>query len=119
MVFLALKEFCVFVSSFGGWGNLTLNPFRAAEPLPILNPSNFVPINGLPVVKGLSSPHFPPSTYFDTRTLIHVVYRFNSVVFAIHAVGCHKFQFPRHWRRELALPAVTAATENNRPMIAE
>ena len=29
-----------------------LNPFRAPEPLPILNPSNFVPKNGFPVVKG-------------------------------------------------------------------
>ena len=31
-----------------------LNPFRAPEPLPILNPSNFVPKNGFPVVKGLT-----------------------------------------------------------------
>ena len=30
-----------------------LNPFRAPEPLPILNPSNFVPKNGSPFVKGL------------------------------------------------------------------
>ena len=30
-----------------------VNPFRAPEPLPILNPSNFVPKNGFPVVKGL------------------------------------------------------------------
>ena len=30
-----------------------LDPFRASEPLPILNPSNFVPKNGFPVVKGL------------------------------------------------------------------
>ena len=29
------------------------NPFRAPEPLPILNPSNFVPKIGFPVVKGL------------------------------------------------------------------
>ena len=37
---------------------LSLNPqlgsFRAPEPLPIQNPSNFVPKNGFPVVKGLS-----------------------------------------------------------------
>ena len=33
-----------------------LNPSRAPEPLPILNPSNFVPKNGFPVVKGLRSP---------------------------------------------------------------
>ena len=33
-----------------------INPFRAPEPLPILNPSNFVPQNGFPVVKGLRSP---------------------------------------------------------------
>ena len=30
-----------------------VNPFRAPEPLPILNPSNFVPKKGFPVVKGL------------------------------------------------------------------
>ena len=36
-----------------------VNPCRAPEPLPILNPSNFVPKNGFPVVKGLrSSPSF-------------------------------------------------------------
>ena len=28
------------------------NPFRAPEALPILNPSNFVPKNGFPVVEG-------------------------------------------------------------------
>ena len=33
-----------------------MKPFRAPEPLPILNPSKFVPKNGFPVVKGLSSP---------------------------------------------------------------
>ena len=31
-----------------------LNPFGAPKPLPILNPSNFVPENGFPVVKGLT-----------------------------------------------------------------
>ena len=31
-----------------------MNPFRAPEPLPILNPSNAVPKNGFPVAKGLS-----------------------------------------------------------------
>ena len=30
-----------------------LDPFRAPEPLPILNTSHFVPKNGFPVVKGL------------------------------------------------------------------
>ena len=35
--------------------NLVVNPFRAPEPLPILNPSSFVPKNGFPVVKGLRS----------------------------------------------------------------
>ena len=34
----------------------TLNPFVAPEPLPIQNPSNFVPRNGFPVVKGLTWP---------------------------------------------------------------
>ena len=32
-----------------------LKPFRAPEPLPILNPSNIVPKNGFPVVEGFSS----------------------------------------------------------------
>ena len=32
---------------------VTFNPFRAPEPLPILNPSNSVSKNGFPVVKGL------------------------------------------------------------------
>ena len=30
----------------------TLDPFGAPKPLPILNPSNFVPPKGFPVVKG-------------------------------------------------------------------
>ena len=38
---------------FGGSSIWELNPLRAPEPLPILNPSNFVPKNGFPVVKGL------------------------------------------------------------------
>ena len=33
----------------------TFNPFRAPEPLPILNPSNVVPENGFLVVKGLNA----------------------------------------------------------------
>ena len=36
-----------------------LNPFRAPEPLPILYPSNLVPKNGFPVVKGLMRTHNP------------------------------------------------------------
>ena len=32
---------------------MRVNPFRAPKPLPILNPSNNVPQNGFPVVKGL------------------------------------------------------------------
>ena len=38
----------------------TLDPFRAPEPLPILNPSNFVPKNGFPVVKGLTPSRSSP-----------------------------------------------------------
>ena len=37
----------------GGFSIWELNPFRAPEPLSTLNPSNFVPKNGFPVVKGL------------------------------------------------------------------
>ena len=36
----------------GFWGSEEINPFRAPESLSILNPSNFVPKNGFPVVKG-------------------------------------------------------------------
>ena len=32
--------------------NIIINPFRAPKPLPILNPSNNVPKNGFPIVKG-------------------------------------------------------------------
>ena len=35
-------------------GDTPINPFIAPEPLPILNPSNFVPKNGFSVVKGSS-----------------------------------------------------------------
>ena len=35
-------------------GESRFNPFRAPEHLPILNPSNVVPKNGFPVVKGLT-----------------------------------------------------------------
>ena len=42
-----------------------LNPFKAPEPLPILNTSNFVPKNGFPVVEGLIS-------YFPT---VHILYQ--------------------------------------------
>ena len=38
-------------SHYLGQNQLT---FRAPEPLPILNPRNFVPKNGFPVVKGLT-----------------------------------------------------------------
>ena len=31
-----------------------VDPFRAPKPLTIINPSNFVPQNGFPVVKGLT-----------------------------------------------------------------
>ena len=44
-----------------------LNPFRAPEPLPILNPSNFVPKNGFPVVKGLKRAP-PVALVYDTTT---------------------------------------------------
>ena len=43
----------------------SLNPFRAPEPLPILNPSSFVPKNGLPVVKGLLS--MATEMYYDNH----------------------------------------------------
>ena len=38
------------------WKCGELNPFTAPEPLPILNPSNFVPKNGFPVAKVYFSP---------------------------------------------------------------
>ena len=46
------------ISGIGMWRTYfffqMLNPFRTPEPLPILNPSNFVPKNEFPVVKGLT-----------------------------------------------------------------
>ena len=50
-----------------------VNPFTAPEPLPILNPSNFVPKNGFPVVKGLrelrrrTQKHFPDESATSNR----------------------------------------------------
>ena len=37
-----------------------INPFRTPKHLPLLNPSNFVPQNGLPVVKELTEVHATP-----------------------------------------------------------
>ena len=45
------QQFFVVSESVFGRG---LDPFRAPEPLPILNPINFVPKNGFPVLKELS-----------------------------------------------------------------
>ena len=47
-----------------------INPFRAPEPLPILNPSNFVPKNGCPVVKGFSC---DVSSVLTTISQLHAV----------------------------------------------
>ena len=54
-----------------------LNPFRAPDPLSRLNPSNFVPKNGFPVVKGLSSPHFHVFSSASCVDLTQVPSRFN------------------------------------------
>ena len=52
-----------------------LNPFRAPESLPTLNPTSFVPKNGFPVGKGLINPKSPEinATFFFLRD-IFVVY---------------------------------------------
>ena len=46
-----------------------LNPFRDPEPLPILNPSDFVPKNGFgfPVVKGLRDLSEPQKLVWSKR----------------------------------------------------
>ena len=51
-----------------GFASQPRGPFRAPEPLPILNPSNFVPQNGFPVVKGLTS----PERYWDAWVRVRV-----------------------------------------------
>ena len=59
----ATKETCVqlrtrrFVANIQGGCeiNFILDPFTAPEPLPILNPSDFVPQKGFPVAKALST----------------------------------------------------------------
>ena len=48
-----------------------LDPFRAPEPLRILNPSNFVPKNGFPAVKGLR--HSPQKLILE-KTKTSAVY---------------------------------------------
>ena len=44
--------------------------FRAPEPLPRLNPSNFVPKNGFPVVKGLTQSRCDFNTFFFRLTFV-------------------------------------------------
>ena len=52
-----IKHQLMFKRIFFGFPTvLGYNPFRAPEPLPILNPSIIVPKNGFPVVKGLRAP---------------------------------------------------------------
>ena len=51
-----------------------VNPFRAPEPLPMLNPSNFVPKNGFPVVKALRSPRTPPGRPPSTRYQVAITH---------------------------------------------
>ena len=61
---------------------MELNPFRAPEPLLRLNPSNFVPKNGFPVVKGLS--FFYPDPQEDQKyTYIHIYQVYITVVSTI------------------------------------
>ena len=45
----------------------TLTPIEPPEPLSILNPSDFVPKSGFPVVKGLNQPPAAPSAPNKTR----------------------------------------------------
>ena len=51
-----------------------INPFRAPEPLPILNPSNFVPKNGFRVVKALRSPVIGGSTVSSQKVVYTLLY---------------------------------------------
>ena len=53
-----------------GFLRFQVDPFRAPEPLPILNPSNFVPKNGFPVAEGLTA---PLNNRFNVFFLMHTV----------------------------------------------
>ena len=46
-----------------------LDPFGAHEPLPILNPSNFVPKNGFPAVTGSREVWYKPKIAILTSLL--------------------------------------------------
>ena len=46
-----------------------VNPFGAPKPLPILNPSNFIPNNRFPVVKGSSVKLHEPEIIIDFLTV--------------------------------------------------
>ena len=83
---------------------LWVNPFRAPEPLPILNPSNFVPKNGFPVEKGLRSPVIPKifvgtkhtTPTFRTRLLLHTTPFYRLLTAKSICLTQFLFLFPRH-----------------------
>ena len=88
------------------WLSLGVNPFRGPEPLPILNPSNFVPKNGFPVVKGLRhrATKFRPLTLEPKTTPSPIYHRDDS--FRLN-------QTPIRLPSEIQTPSVLR--ENNNP----
>ena len=44
--------------------HVPFNPFRAPKPLPVLNPSVFVPQNGFPVVQELTEARSTTTNYY-------------------------------------------------------
>ena len=85
-----------------------LNPFRAPEPFPILNPSNFVPKNGFPVVKRLNVPQrntdidppFPPP---PKRSVLHPPPAFPEAFCVARTVRCCDAQEKSLWQYSTCL----------------
>ena len=83
---------------------------RAPEPLPILNPSNFVPKNGFPVVKGLNQKvrqgvklNRPLIFFFAGFVLCtHAPWAFSSPGGGVEVFGCVSESV--FWERGLKLP---------------
>ena len=63
-----------------------INPFRAPKPLPILNPSNFVPKNGFPVVKGLNVGRRLPLATTISLVIIYYILNFTRIWYNVTCI---------------------------------
>ena len=67
-----------------------VNPFRAPEPLSMLNSSNFVPENGFPVVKALRR--------YSVKESCHAEKKYNTYCYRSEQPWCHNTTQHLSWR---------------------